>query len=344
MRNCKLTLLTALPLLLAACSADNVLSSADDIMKQANGELQTTGDKQETPPADRQDDKPDTVAEAQEGLTLQYAFSGADTRAGTDLQTDLFPEGSEVKVWLNNIKEEYSGTITAINSYKAYICTVASDGSTLTPQLTPSGTKLMYPGVGNYPYSYGIKPANFTAGTFSVQTDQTADDDYIASDLVYSKTTFHNQSSGILPLTFNHLLSKIVVGLQAGDGVSAADLENALVTVKAKKSCTFNYPSQEVVAASDVSGDVADIAVSPNGACIIPPQAMDADALFISVTLYGADPVEVHIPTGTKTFEGGKQYVYSITVSDDEFEVAYSVSVGDWTPGGEVTLQGDGKL
>ena len=342
MKNSKLTLLTALPLLFAACTADNVLSTADDYVVPTGDEIKKAPGTNDTPGAAKDDNTPADDAAEGEGLSLQCTFSGADTRAGTDLQTELFPEGSQVKVWLNNIKEEYQGTLTAINSYTPYTCTVANDGATLTPQVA-AGKKLMYPGVGNYPYSYGIKPHDFAPGTFSVQTDQKLDASYLASDLVYSKTTFHNQSSGILSLTFNHLLSKIVVSLQAGTGVLETDLENAVVTVKAKKSCTFNYPTQEVITAGEVSGDVVDIAVSPNGACIIPPQTRNAEELFISVSLYGGDPVEVKIPAGTKTFEGGKQYVYSITINDN-YETSTTISVGNWTDGGTVTLLGDGKL
>ena len=320
--------LSVLAAMLAACSADSVISSADTLA---------------VAPGDGLVDIPAADGDA---LSLQVGLANADTRAGTDIQTSSFPASSTVYVWLNNIKVDDGSSLTAVNDYTRYVCTVGEDGSSLTPSL-PSGSLLRYPGPGSYPSAYGIKPLPSSA-KFSVQTDQKSEANYLASDLVFSEKKTYQQSSGTLQMQFNHLLCKIVVVLQAGDeGVSDADLAAATVKVNARTTCTFDYPTQTYVSPNNIDTSVAaaDITFSAQGACIIPPQGFTSGSTFIKVSVSGKDRDPILIPTPNgKTFEGGKQYTYTLKVYDNVWEVVLAdVTVSEWTTGTAPTMVVDGK-
>lgn len=318
--------LTVAAAMLTACSADSVLSAAG-----ASGE--------------------EPAVLGGNALGLQCDIGEAETRAGTDIQTAAFPASSTVYVWLSNIKEETGSGLVPKTEDTPYTCTVGSDGSTLTPALPSGTTALRYPGPGSYPAAYGIKPKPAST-KFSVQTDQKTESNYLASDLVYSEKKTYQQSSGTVKMQFNHLLSKIVVVLQAGDeGIKEADLTAATVKVNARPACTFNYPTQSYVSPDNIDTSVAatDITLSPQGACIIPPQGIAQDTPFIKISVNGKEREPLKIPTGGKTFEGGKQYTYTVIVYDNVWNVVLAgVTVSPW--GEAVTLTqgsdyyGDGNL
>lgn len=330
-----LILLTTLAAMTAACSQDTVLSDVPQPLS-----VTTDGGQQQVT---------EPQADADE-LSLECTVGGADTRTGTGVQTSTFSVGDEVHVWLSNIKTRPAGGGDAINVTSAteYTCTVGSNGATLT---LPADKTYTYMGAGSYPTAYGIKPKPAST-KFSVQTDQKTEASYLESDLVYSEKKTYQQSSGTVKMQFNHLLSKIVVVLQARDeGITAADLAAATVKVNARTTCTFDYPTQSYVSPDHIDASVAatDITLSPQGACIIPPQGIAQDTPFIKISVNGKDREPLKIPTGGKTFEGGKQYTYTVFVYDNVWEVELAgVTVSDW--GEAVTLTqgsdyyGDGNL
>ena len=339
-----LILLTTLAAMTAACSQDTVLSDVPQPLS-----VTTDGGQQQVT---------EPQADADE-LSLECTVGGADTRTGTGVQTSTFSVGDEVHVWLSNIKTRPAGGGDAINVTSAteYTCTVGSNGATLT---LPADKTYTYMGAGSYPTAYGIKPKPAST-TFTGETNQSTSANYLASDLVYSANKTYGQSSGVLKMQFQHLLTKIVVRLQKADGsgLEDADLTNAVVTVSARPSCTFNYPADDFVT-MPTSGDYSNIVLKTDevvttseiyaGSCIIPPQGYTAGTTLINVQVNGGGTAYTWaIPTGGKTFEAGKVYTIPITVKDEGWELeVQSITISDWGSAETLTqgsdYYGDGYL
>lgn len=272
-----------------------------------------------------------------ETLRLECAMAGG-TRAGTDVQTSAFVADRTVSVWLKNVME---GS-THRTAFTEYACTVAANGSTLTP---PAGTDLNYVGPGEYVSAYAVAPTAGFSGTttFTVAADQTADANYLASDLVFSEQKTYAQTSGALRLQFRHLLTKIVVNIQKGNDITDGEFETAqsrnIVLRNIKRGATFNYgDGQTVVSPTNATGDAGTVTLSSGGACIIPPQVITGGVPFITIGNDEDTTQGIYIPGGQKTFEGGKQYTYTVTIHKDYIATG-TPTVSNW--GSTETIDGN---
>ena len=65
----------------------------------------------------------------------------------------------------------------------------------------------------------------------TVATDQSHVSDYLASDLLYGVLGNKTTSTTALPLVFYHMLSKVVVNLTVGEGITKTELDQSTVTI-----------------------------------------------------------------------------------------------------------------
>ncbi len=121
-----------------------------------------------------------------------------------------------------------------------------------------------------------------SAQTFSVQTDQSGDEAYMNSDLLYAEATASN-SDATVPLKFYHMLSKIDISL-SGD---TDEVKGEKLVINDVKTTTTFLPSGGTITAA--SGDAADIVVADyaadaaafTGSVIVVPQTLNG----ITVTI-----------------------------------------------------------
>lgn len=265
-------------------------------------------------------------APAGEALILECALAGG-TRAGSDVQTSAFVAGRAVSVWLKNVMDGE----TRRTAFTEYACTVAANGTTLEPS---GGTELTYVGPGEYVSAYAVTPAaGFSGTTFTVAADQTGETNYLASDLVFSGQQTYAQTSGALRLQFRHLLTKIIVNIEKGEDITdeqfATAASRSVVLRNIRLATTFDYANgQTVVSPTDATGATGTVTFDVGGACVIPPQVISAGKSFISIHEAGDVFQGNYIPSGQKTFEGGKQYTYTVTVERNKTTV--SATVEDW--------------
>ena len=215
------------------------------------------------------------------------------------------------------------------SSYTAYDYTTAAAGNApsltapSTPPYFPAGSSTTVQAYAYYPYNAGT--------TFSVKTDQTSNDNYKASDLMYAsnRTITKGSSNGNNALAMSHKMAqlKLVVSAASGSGLSISS-----VKVNAKYQVSFTASS----GAATVTGSATDITAltaAGTGYILIPPQAING----ITVKVTASSQTATYTFTSTNSLEAGKSYTMALTVGLNDVGVTTSIST--WTGSGSVTVQ-----
>lgn len=186
-----------------------------------------------------------------------------------------------------------------------------------------SGEAMDYYPMDGTPVSiYAVHPSIASAATFTVQSDQTDDANYAASDLSYCKTADYNRSESLQTLTFGHVLSKIIVNVQTDLGTVSS------VKLWAKKSTTLTYPADngDGYTLGTASG-VGMIGMNDGGAAIIPPQTTTAEGdVRIFVEIENKGTFVYNIPAST-SFESNIEYTYTVKIGAS---ITVTSTITDW--------------
>ena len=224
-------------------------------------------------------------------VALQYTTVDAtETKAAQNLNEGTFATGETVKVRISN---------TGAGEWTDYDFTTGSTGA-----MSPASTVPYYPAGSQNIDIVAYYPS--TAGTsFTVASDQTADADYKASDLMFASVSNQAKQAEAVNLAFTHKLAKINVNVTVGTGVSTI---SSVSLLNVKPTVLFD---QATGAVGEASGDATSIAMSNEGAVLIPAQTITG-GLFSIVTDKGTATYSV--PNG-KAFDAGQQYTLNITVN-----------------------------
>lgn len=174
------------------------------------------------------------------------------------------------------------------------------------------------------------------ANNFSVSTNQTANTNYLASDLLFAKLENQTKQENAVTLTFVHKLSKINVSLTSTD-VDSEDLANATISICGTKvTTTFNPSTGEI---GNATGDATEIVAGENSktaSAIIIPQMVNEGTKLIRVAISGKI-YYYSLAEGT-TFTSGKSYTYTLTVKNKQLEVSAKMNITNWI---DTPLTGD---
>lgn len=180
---------------------------------------------------------------------------------------------------------------------------------------------------------------------FSVLTDQSTSVGYLKSDLMYGIPKAGNpvlhifthdleQKKQNVPLTFNHLLSKITLTLQPTATLTSDNLLGARVTLKqVATTVPFNLIDGSLGTAAN-SADVLIGEVSSTDELtvsgLLPPQTITPGTLFIEVTLANGEVYNYTIPAANPlTLEGGKHYQFRMKFGTGK-TAEVTMRVVDW--------------
>ncbi len=176
-----------------------------------------------------------------------------------------------------------------------------------------------------YPYS-ATKPADTE---LTVKADQSRGDAYQASDYleaVDATVMFGSLAS----LTFKHRTAKVVVTLEAGEGVD--DLTGAVVTFVNQKGVVNNRTEVIPKAGTESSGSTSYTAL------VIPQQMKGKQFVKVTVGTGNAARDYYYTPTGNSdaNLEAGMQYNYIITVKKTGLEVKLTGGSATWGSGTDI--------
>lgn len=209
------------------------------------------------------------------------------------------------------------------------------------------------------PYDAGYATDWTTAKTFTVKADQSSDDNYIASDLLWTKINTSTATTEtvtshytIFQTPFSHKLTQVQINVIYGDGLPAGTLNNIPVKlVNVLTSGTIDLTDGTVTASStrgpvtvftykDAVADPETPAVASGTAIIYPHTAAE-------LTAGGAIQIEVNgfaytaaLKTANITaLEAGKKYEYNVTVSSSG--ITFSAAISPWTEEAERPVVSD---
>ena len=257
------------------------------------------------------DDQTAEPMEQRTPVTLEYTtLNATETRAAQNLNEGTFATGETVKVRISN---------TGANSWTDYDFTTAAEGAMNAPDPEP-----FYPAGAQNIDIVAYYPA--TVGTsFTVQADQTSDANYKASDLMFASVTNQAKQTEAVNLAFTHKMAKICVNVTAGTGLTSI---TSVSIVNVKPTVTFDQATGTV---GEASGDATTIAMTNEGAAVIPAQTIDGELLSIET-----DNGTATYTVSNKAFESGKQYTLNITVNLRN--VGTTNVITGWTSEGTVTV------
>lgn len=274
------------------------------------------------------------------GLTSEITGS----RANNNLQGTSLDPSTEIGVYV--LKSDGVMDYGYPNVYCTHESTISGTDSLV------QSTQMYFP-LANHSVDVDIRAyapfessyARLQSYTFSVQTDQSTSVGYLKSDLMYGTPKNGNpvhhvishdleQKKQNVPLTFNHLLSKITLTLQPTATLTSDNLLGARVTLKqVATTVPFNLIDGSLGTAAN-SADVligeissaTDLTVSG----LIPPQTVVSGSAFFEVTLANGDVYEYAIPsTTTLTLGGGRNYHFKMKLkSANKTEV--TMTIVDW--------------
>lgn len=261
---------------------------------------------------------PITLTATVEGQTVTRATSD-NTWEGTE--EVALQVGSDVKKYT----VAANGTLAAHNDNNPFYWT------SITEQKTVGAW---------YPHS-ATRPASFT-----VQADQSTNNGagFRQSDLLYTSQSITYNASTPPQLTFKHLPVKVVVNLNAGDGVTKVEVQNATVTLVNQAltsgAITYNGNTGAASVAQAAAGNVLIPKVNASAASgyhktvqalLVPQQMRGKQFVKITVGSGVAARTYYYVPKdNAANLEHGKQYTYNITVKKEKLEVTVSSSVS-WT-------------
>lgn len=226
------------------------------------------------------------------------------TRAAQNLNEANLATGENVAVRITNLgattlytyQADGSGGLDDISAVKAYYPT---DGSTV--DITAC-----------YPATAGAE--------FSVAANQTTDDAYLQSDLLFASVTGQESQLTAVSLTFNHKMAKLLANVTAGDGVSSI---TSIEVQNVKRSVSFNQTTGAVA----LKGTASTITMSNNGAAVLPAQTIDGDLLVIHTSVGDAT-----YSVSNKLFEAGRAYTFTLTVKKEA--IGTTTAITDWVETG----------
>ena len=270
-------------------------------------------------------------------VTLSYTTQPqVDTRAAasTTLNNDYIEVGKKVKVRISN---------HGADDWKEYTYTTGENGALALPT-TPKYAETDADGVPFYPLngaSIDIKayyPAD-AENTFSVADDQTTNEAYTASDLMWATPiSEQRKTTSKVTLQFTHKMAKIVVNAEAGTQIREI---NSVTLKQVQRTVSFAYGNGSVGAASGDAEDVLmateETAASVACAAVIPEQTITGALLEIGVTKTDGTPgtATYSVPSG-KLFSAGS--VYTLNISVNWPEVGATTEINNWTENGTVNI------
>lgn len=174
-----------------------------------------------------------------------------------------------------------------------------------------------------YPYSAS---ASTSAHSFSVQTDQSTEANYFASDFLWGKAANVAPTAEPVAITTNHSFSNILIYLEAGKGFTTETLAAATksVTIKnIKTAATINLATGVATATGDVA-TVTPWNVGEYYRAMIVPQTVADGTDLITVNV---DGVDYTLASGA-TFVANKQHKFTVTVNKSAGGV--DIGIGGW--------------
>lgn len=184
----------------------------------------------------------------------------------------------------------------------------------------------------------GVYPENSTIVDFS-NAPITLGDNMAANDLLIATATGRKAADGAVPLTFDHVMSRVTVNLTFNENMGTAPTVDKVV-LRCRLTGSVNYSDKT----AEASGATANMTMTPVASgtfrAVTLPQTLAAQEPMIIITIAGRDYSFAH--TDALALEPGKNRNINLTVSGtapEDLTVSLGgITINDW--GNSETLEG----
>lgn len=260
------------------------------------------------------------------------------TRGSADAESDCLPSTESFYV-------RFTGGATTVS--EATYRSDGNGGSVLTsgeaPYFTMDGKATTLYAYHGTDAATGLQVTG-TASSFSVSADQSGDEAYLASDLLYATTTLtkHGTTAVAGLLAFKHRMAKIVVNATPGAGVGHIRMVRIVggyrtVNLSDGQTCELGTSlSDALTTASYLTMFSGSSSVEVSCAAVLPPQMVSSTFLQV-VTDAGTATYSLL----DKQLDSG--WVYTIDLSVNAIAInSGTVTLTDWTEGLNVSVVNSG--
>lgn len=261
--------------------------------------------------------------------------ASALTRAEVDIQPNVFDADEVLQgyVWY----EDYPVDADDHNSWSPKMTAMAPENNQNDLVLNQS---LNWPADPEKKIRfYGLYPENVTKDvtSFTVEADQTTDEKYKLSDLMWAGDHTNNtylsaqydDTNAAQNMPFKHKMAKLIVNA-VSDGSISGFVINGITVKDVKRQIGFT-PTTGVLGDDGTLNDEGDILMSNNGACLLPPQTIAADAEFIEIAVtIGGNPYTAKYKAATAMpMVEGHQYTLDLMIGSQSLTLTSSIT--DWS-------------
>ncbi|MBQ8712304.1 MAG: fimbrillin family protein [Prevotella sp.] len=259
------------------------------------------------------------------GITVPTSVTR--TSASTTINDGTIAADQEVKVY----QRVHGGT----GAFADYIYTTVAGGG-----MTPPSPAPVYPLSGATIDIRAYTPTSAASGSFTVSDNQTTLPGYIASDLLWAILDDQERSEEAVVLNFEHKMSKFIVNVTAGNGVSQI---NSVTLLSVKPTVTFDPVTGGV---GEASGEPIDItmvtegtAATATGVALLPEQTYtDAGLLAIGVTLADGETTATAVyHVDSRKFDAGSYCTLNLGI--DYSFLDGIAATGSWSEGGSINVR-----
>ena len=245
-------------------------------------------------------------------IGVSTALGDGTTRAATDLQVSQFAAGETFNVFFPDAKATVEHALFSVVDANGTTVLTEAEGNE-QPYYVDKGTTVTL-------HAYYPQTVSETATQFSVEADQTSDEAYKRSDLMYAATADYARGTDVsvtVPLLFAHKLAKLTVIVKVDENISPITNVSIIsgsrtIDITDGTTCTLGTTLSDAVSAeapltlyNNETG-----AASLSCAAVMPPQEIAGD--FIKVTT-ATDGSTVY--STTKTLLSGHNYTIVLNVS-----------------------------
>lgn len=259
-------------------------------------------------------------------IKVTAAVDQPTTRSGANIQTSNFEADETINGYFNISGGEAIGKTPTVLTASA---PDESGKNRLSPDVQP-----YYPSDGTVDIMalYPPTKATNTTTSFAVEADQTAEANYMLSDLMWAGITNQLKTTSDINLQFSHLMAKMSVTVTGKEGllIKKVSLINAIRTVPVTLSAS-GYTVGDVGTESDdtkktivlASTTGTDLDNQLSGSVLLPPQTIGGN--FIEVeTNYGT----AYYSAFNKEFKEGEAYSTDIVVKRQD--IGYTTTITNW--------------
>lgn len=247
------------------------------------------------------------------------------------IHSNRFDLGEEVRVYIK--QHGTANDVTGIGTGGYSIYTYGKTGFTSTDSpMFPQSNGVDVTAV--YPSDVA------TSGSFTISTSQTTEEEYRKSDLMSAYVENHQKSNGAVELSFKHLLSKVIIKINAGNsGINTNEIVNAdmyvpHITTPISWNQTTGWSLGEITESAGTNDIVigGDNYTSEGYSAILIPETIPAGYEFLCIgvggnlySYFNSDPIEL---------KPGCVHTFTFTIVNDKVKLSNFSTIDSWGSGG----------